>query len=130
VSGLVLDTHVIHWWSTEPERISPVATAAITTADELAVADITWFELAWLARRERIVVAIPVEAWLRRLAAQVRTVPISPTIAANAAGLSTTFPGDPADRLIFATAVEMGWQLVSKDRRMAEHPYPRQIVVW
>ncbi|MGH3832713.1 MAG: hypothetical protein ACRDRS_20125 [Pseudonocardiaceae bacterium] len=44
--------------------------------------------------------------------------------------MSSTFPGDPADRLIYATAVECGWSLVSKDRRLREHPYPREVTIW
>lgn len=55
MTTVVLDSHVVHWWSAEPDRISPAASKAISKADELAVADISWFELAWLARHERIV---------------------------------------------------------------------------
>ena len=130
MTTVVLDSHVIHWWSAEPERISADAARAIGEADELAVADISWFELAWLARHERIVVAIPVTAWLHQLAAQTRTIPVSPAIAATAVGLPSSFPGDPADRLIYATAIEHGWQLVTKDRRLLEHRHPRTIAVW
>ena len=81
MSTVVLDSHVVHWWSAEPDRMSAAASSAISDADELAVADISWFELAWLARHERIVVTIPIAAWLQRLAAQVRTIPITPAIA-------------------------------------------------
>jgi PIN domain nuclease of toxin-antitoxin system len=99
-------------------------------ADELVVADVTWYELAWLAHHERIVVAIPIGSWLRRLADEVRTVGITPAIAHAAATLPSTFPGDPADRLIYASAVEHGWPLVTKDRRLLAHPAPRQVAVW
>ena len=58
MSTVVLDSHVVHWWSAESDRISTAASKAISDADELAVADISWFELAWLARHERIVVTI------------------------------------------------------------------------
>ena len=127
---VLLDTHVVHWWSAEPERISVAAARAISDADELAVADITWFELAWLARNERIVLTIPIGAWLERLAADVRTIPVTPAIAATAVSLPSTFPGDPADRLIYATATEHGWSLVTKDERLRSHRHPRRITVW
>ncbi|MBV9162873.1 MAG: type II toxin-antitoxin system VapC family toxin [Pseudonocardiales bacterium] len=127
---LLLDTHVLQWWSAEPERLSDAATDAIAGADELAVAAISWYELAWLAAHERIVLTIPIASWLARLAAGVRTVGITPAIAHTAIALSSTFLGDPADRLIYATAVECGWSLVSKDRRLREHPYPREITIW
>ncbi len=127
---VLLDSHVVHWWSAEPDRLSRAATRAIDAADELAVASISWFELAWLAARERIVVSITVRSWLEDLARSVRTVGTTPAIAATAAALPTSFPGDPADRLIYSTAIEHGWRLVTKDRRMREHLHPRPLTVW
>ena len=64
---LLLDTHVLLWLGAEPDRLSSAAAVAIGQADELAVASITWFELAWLAA---------------------------------------------------VTAIEQGWQIVTKDQRM------------
>ena len=130
MSTVVLDSHVVHWWSAEPDRISSAAAKAIGDADELAIADITWFELAWLARHERIVVTIPIAAWLGRLATQVRTVAVTPAIANTAVALPSSFPGDPADRLIYATAIENGWLLVTKDLRLREHRHPHPVAVW
>ncbi len=130
MSTVLLDTHVVHWWSAEPERISRPAATAIEAASELAVADISLFELAWMARHERIVLTIPVGSWLRQLAGLVRTVPVSPAIAATAVALPESFPGDPADRLIYATATENGWRLITKDRRLRSHRYPRPVTLW
>jgi PIN domain nuclease of toxin-antitoxin system len=127
---VLLDTHVIQWWSAEPERLSRAATRALEDADELAAAGISWFELAWLARHERIVLTIPVRSWLEQLAVQVRTIELTPAIADTAASLPSAFPGDPADRLIYATAIEHGWRLVTKDGRMRGHRHPRPFTVW
>jgi len=130
VTTVMLDSHVLHWWSAEPDRLSAVARTAVLEADELAVASISWFELAWLAAHERIDVAIPISTWLEGLSAQVRTVGTTPAIALAAVSLPSSFPGDPADRLIYATAVEHGWPLVTKDRRLRDHRHPRPIAVW
>lgn len=127
---VLLDTHVIHWWSAEPGRISSAATNALSAADELAVAAISWFELAWLAKHERITVTIPVRSWLEELAGEVRTVGITPAIADTAVSLPSSFPGDPADRLIYATAIEQGWRLVTKDRKLRGHRNPKPLVLW
>ena len=35
-----MDTHVVQWWSAEPDRLSSPAVAALESADELAVAAI------------------------------------------------------------------------------------------
>lgn len=127
---VLLDTHVLHWWSAEPERLSKPAAAALAEADELAVSGITWYELAWLAAHERILLTVPVPAWLGRLAAQVRTIGITPAVARTAVDLPSAFPGDPTDRLIYATAVENGLSLVTKDRRLRRHRHPRSITIW
>jgi PIN domain nuclease of toxin-antitoxin system len=130
VTTLLLDTHAVHWWSAEPERLSVAATRALAEADELAVAAITWFELAWLAHHGRLLVSVPIRSWLDALAAQLRTVSITPAIADTAVALPAAFPGDPADRLIYATAIERGWRLVTKDARLRAHRHPRPLVVW
>ncbi len=127
---VLLDTHVVHWWSAEPQRISTPAREALDEAEELAVAAISWFELAWLARHERIVVNIPSRSWLQGLAAQVRTFGVTPAIADTAVALPSSFPADPADRLIYATAVEYGLRLVTKDRVIRGHTHPRSVAVW
>ena len=130
MTTVLLDTHVLLWWSSQPERLSGTATEAITRADEIAIASISWFELGWLARNERIVVSIPLLSWLQGLSAQVRTVGITPAIAAAAVSLPSSFPSDPADRLIFATAVEHSWALVTKDDRLRQHQHPQQVTIW
>lgn len=130
MSAVLLDTHVVHWWSAEPERISAPACAALEQAEELAVAAISWFELAWLAKHERIVVNVPVRSWLEGLAVQVHTLGVTPTIADTAIALPSSLSGEPADRLIFATAVEHGLPLVTKDRAMRDHPHPQPLAIW
>lgn len=130
MTTVLLDSHVAYWWSAEPQRLSMAASQGIEHADELAVAAISWFELAWLAEQERIQLAIPVLSWLQQLAEHVRTVGITPSVAATAVALPSSFPGDPADRLIYATAIEHGWRLVTKDRRLRSHRHPRPVTVW
>jgi PIN domain nuclease of toxin-antitoxin system len=130
VTTVLLDTHVVQWWSAEPERLSDAATRTLAAADQLAVAAISWFELAWLAARERIMVTIPLRSWLEQLAEEVQTFGVTPAIAATAVSLPSSFPGDPADRLIYATAVEHGCLLVTKDRRLRGHRHPQPVAVW
>ena len=130
MTTLLIDTHVVQWWSAEPDRLSSPAVAALEASDHLAVAAITWYELAWQAGRGRIAVSQPIPTWLDALARTVRTVALTPAIAATAAALPRSFPGDPADRLIYATALESGWQLVTKDGRMRKHQHTHPVTIW
>lgn len=130
MNAVLLDTHVVHWWSAEPERISRSARRVLKAADELLIAAISWYELAWLADRRRIVIDIPVRSWLEGLGAQLRTIGITPAITDTAVSLPASFPRNPADRLIYATAIEHGLKLVTKDQAIAEHDQPHSLVVW
>ncbi len=73
---------------------------------------------------------MPIRSWLDGLAEDLRTITTTPAIADAAAGLPPSFPGDPADRSIYATAVEHGLQLVTKDRRLRSHRHPRAVTIW
>lgn len=73
---------------------------------------------------------MPVRAWLDQLAENIETVSITPAIAATAVALSPSFPSDPADRLIYATAIERGWPLVTKDEQLRRHRHARTTVIW
>lgn len=127
---VLLDTYVLHWWMSEPDKLSPAATQTLAGAAEMAVSAMTWYELAWLATHERITVVTPVRTWLDTLARRVRTLGVTPAIAHTASSLPSTFPSDPADRLIYATAIEHGLRLVTKDSRLRRHRHPRPITVW
>jgi len=130
MNAVLLDTHAVHWWSAEPDRVSRPARRALKAADELLVAAVSWYELAWLAERRRIAIDVPIRSWLEGLGAQVRTVGVTPAIAASAVALPSSFPRDPTDRLIYATAIEHGVKLITRDRAIAEHDKPRSLVIW
>lgn len=130
MDAVLLDTHVAHWWSAEPDLISRPARHALETAEELLISAASWYELAWLAERQRIVIDVPVRTWLEDLSGQMRTVGVTPAIADTAVGLPASFPRDPTDRLIYATAIEHGVKFLTKDRAITEHDKPRSLVVW
>lgn len=127
---MILDSHSLQWWTAEPDRLSENAALAIGEAAQLAVAAITWFELAWLIAHDRINIGMPPRVWLEEVGKRVLTIGITPAIASTAVSLPSSFPRDPADRLIYATAIETGYHLVTKDRRMRDHAHPRAITIW
>jgi PIN domain nuclease of toxin-antitoxin system len=61
----ICDTHVLLFWAHEPERLTATARQAIEkgrTKGELAIADITLWELALLHERGRLVLPADVSA--------------------------------------------------------------------
>jgi PIN domain nuclease of toxin-antitoxin system len=130
LTTFLLDTHVVLWMTIAPEELSSPAREAIATATGIAVASVTWWEMAWLAHHGRVEFPKPVRSFMEEISEGIQTLPTTPAIGDTAVLLGDRFPGDPTDRIIYATAIEEGLQLVTKDQRMRNHPYPRQITIW
>jgi PIN domain nuclease of toxin-antitoxin system len=127
---VVLDTHAWIWWADDPVRLSPAARAAIDDAEAVGIAAISCWEVAMLALRGRVTFEPAVERWvpLAMQAPGVVALPLSPKVALAAALLEREgFGGDPADRLIYATAIDAGAKLVTRDRRLRDFD-PRRTV--
>jgi PIN domain nuclease of toxin-antitoxin system len=112
----------------DAKRLSKRAREAIREARQdqsrrdtgVAVATITLWEIAWLAHHQRIVVAGSVESFVRETVSRVILRPETPEIAALAVRLPDSFPRDPSDRLIAATAMVEGMALVTADARIRQ----------
>ena len=119
---ILLDTHVVLWLTTDPAKLSGKARRAIEEArkhgDSLAICDISLLELATLAAKGRIRLDISLESFLQEIEARFVVLPISGKACAGAMGLPTGFPKDPADRIIGATALVEGLQLLTADREI------------
>ena len=119
---VVLDTHVWLWWVDAPERLSPPARRAIDEAESVGIAAISCWELAMLVVKRRIELAHDVRVWIRRALSRpgVVALELGPAIAVDAALLAGELHGDPADRLLYATARSRSAPLVTRDRRLRE----------
>src|SRR3990172_409493 len=119
----ILDTHVWLWWIGDDPRLSPRAREAIEVADEIGISTISVWELATLERLGRIRLLPDIRTWVRRALARegVSPFPVTPDIALAAGSLLSPFPGDPADRLVYANAVVTDARLVSGKRRILPH---------
>jgi len=116
---ILLDTHALVWLALEPQKLSKKAKDAISKARKtglLAVAGITLWEIAWLVENGRIATTMSVESFVRECAAKVNVIPITPEIAARAVSFPDSYPKDPQDRLIGATALVEGVPLLTHDR--------------
>ncbi len=116
---ILLDTHVWIWWAAEtPRRLSARARRAIAESPSIAVSAISPWEVAMLVTKGRLELDRDVLVWIRQALAlpRVTLVPLTPEIAVRSTRLGAGFPGDPADRILVATARELGASLVTKDR--------------
>ena len=117
---IVLDTHAWLWWQTADEKLSTRAKTEIAGADRIGVCTISCYELARATARGRIRLDRDVSAWITQALAVDRGEPLELTerIALEAGLLGDSFPGDPVDRIIYATTKERGIRLVTRDRAL------------
>lgn len=66
---------------------------------------------------------MPVAEWIAQLGkiAELRLVPVSAEIAHMAGSMPDPVPGDPADRIIVATAIALKARLVTADHRLRKN---------
>ncbi len=128
---IILDTHVLLWMDRNDNALGETARSMIEQAwlsGGVAVSAISFWEVAMLAARERIVLPVPVEVWRADLLqAGIQEVPLDGRLALMAARL-TDLHRDPADRFIVATALHRKVQLITADTQILDwnDPLERQ----
>ena len=79
--------------------------------------------LATIRRGHPLILLPTPQAWLADLLDRpgVRLTPLEPDVALSASYLPGPLHGDPADRLLIATARDLGVPLVTRDRRILDY---------
>ena len=118
---ILLDTHVLIWSLSDFENLSDQVKKIIDIAkneNRLLISSISLWEIAMLKSKKRINVYKPIKEFLKAIVEidGIRVVDISPDIAADSTLLLDDFHGDPADRIIAATAINNGAILLTSDR--------------
>lgn len=125
VALLLLYTHALIWLDGgRPElgRTSRSLCDQARAAGMLTVSAVTFWEIALLARRGRIVARLPLERWRRDLIGTgLSEIGLDGRMGIRAAELEGLHR-DPADRLIVATALQTGARLLTADRRILDWP--------
>ena len=126
---LLLDTHIVLWADSGDTRLTAGARALIEDCWEgggaICFSAVTAWEIAMLVDVGRVELDLPIEAWIARFLGRpgVEPVPLGYRAAMRSYQLHHLERRDPADRLLIATAIDLGCPLVTYDdpiRRFGE----------
>lgn len=121
---LLLDTHV---WIWVIEGRTDEVPSSVLHAVERAQADgrvwisaISVWEVGMLEAKGRLTLSRGTRDWVRRALGipGVRLAELSPEVALDSSSLPGTIHGDPADRILIATARHLGATMVTRDRHI------------
>lgn len=128
---IVLDTHVWFWWIKRSPELRPEHAEAIGSALSagagVGVSAFSCWEIGMLASKGRITPLPSVGAWTRGALALagVRLLPLTPSIALASSNLPGGIHGDPADRIIVATARAHDARLPTVDAELLAYEHVR-----
>jgi len=112
LAAAVFDTHAWVWFSASDARMADWS----DYRGRIVISAISLWEVSMLDAKGRLVLKPNAETWLdRNTAWPVEVEPIRPAICVKCSRLKN-FHGDPADRLIVATALCLDLPLVTADR--------------
>lgn len=128
---IVLDTHIWWWALNEPEQLTRKSADKIekTPRGQIYIAAISLWEIALLFHKKRIMIQCPPQVWIERALKEtaIQVIPLVPEVAVGAYQMPGEFHGDPADRLIVASARYMGVPLITKDEKIRAYPHVNAI---
>ena len=118
---VLLDTHFWIWWVTGQRELAEAERAALGKAAEagqVVLSAISLWEAQMLHARGRLQLDIPFDTWLLQAAAPsvVELIPLDVSVILALNKLPASFHGDPADRIIVATARARDLPLATRDR--------------
>jgi PIN domain nuclease of toxin-antitoxin system len=122
---ILLDTCALLWIMNR-DPLSKEALGAINQArdaDELFLSPVSAWEIGILAQRGRVTLSISAESYISHAFSRpgIQVAALTPEIAVRASYLPGSFHSDPADRLLIATAILMGFTLVTRDREILRY---------
>ena len=125
-NGLLLDTHIWIWLNNADAELKPKAIAWIDAAaqgDGVFISAITVWEVATLVSKKRLILQISLADWIDTALSQpgIELAPLSPFISIESASLPGLFHGDPADRIITATARVNQLTLMTRDNLILQY---------
>lgn len=130
---IVLDTHALVWWVNGDKKLSNNAAQAIQQENEengrILISSITAWEIAMLVSKERLILTMNVNEWLRTVnnIDCIEFVPVDNEVSVMSVQLPGTFHADPADRIITALARQQSVPIVTYDSKIRDYKFVNSI---
>jgi PIN domain nuclease of toxin-antitoxin system len=124
--GILLDTHTWIWLfqgSTELSEDIIIKIDRAGSKGKVFISAISIWELSMLVAKGKITLSKPIYQWVDNSLSQpgVNLSPLSPEISIESSFLPGEFHGDPADRIIVATARINDLILLTRDRKILHY---------
>ena len=121
---LLLDTNVLIWAASSPDRLSSQARDAISKAEnEVFISAAATWEMTIKHSLGKLELPLPLDQWIQAARGSLRADELPITIADSlaVADLPATH-ADPFDRIMIAQCQRIGLTLVTHDSRIRQYP--------
>jgi PIN domain nuclease of toxin-antitoxin system len=124
--AILLDTHAWIWILSGAMKLVSETLKSIEACkdgSQLFISDISLWEVSMLAKKERITLDQPVLAWMKNAIkiSGIQLIRLTPEIVVESNSLPGDLHGDPADRLLVATARILDLTLVTRDEKILDY---------
>jgi len=132
---LLLDTHIWVWYVFEDRRLASSKLISIIddaeTEGRLRLSPISVWEVGLIVRKGKLHLGVECLEWVKSALHKTNMIlaPITPEIAIDSTHLPGNFHGDPADRIIVATARSINATLMTRDERILKYGRERYVKV-
>jgi PIN domain nuclease of toxin-antitoxin system len=122
---ILLDTHAIIWLP-DAGTLSAAAEGALQEAQQqdapVFMSPISAWEIGLLVARGKLALPAAPEAWLKAMTdAGLAWASLPPEVLISSSFLPGDIHGDPADRILVATARTYGYRLMTRDQRLLDY---------
>jgi PIN domain nuclease of toxin-antitoxin system len=128
MTGFLVDTCALIWLVNSDDKanfgaVESTLNMAYNSGTPVYMSPISAWEIAMLAAKGRLPIAMSPRAWIDQLITRSGLLwvqmPVEVLLASNA--LPADPHGDPADRIIIATAREYGMRIVTRDQKILDY---------
>lgn len=120
--NLLLDTHVLIWWTLDPKKLSLKARNACDKIikNDAFISSISIWEIGVKIKNKKLDIGMPIDLFTKKIKnlGTIKVISVDENILLK--NLSLNWKNkDPADRTIVATAMIYNCQIISKDKEIS-----------